>query len=71
MLWAFQVALVVKNLLANAGDIRDGVRSLGGEDPLKGKTATHSSIAEGLMLSLIVGLFELLTILCVKDAKAF
>ena len=44
MLWAFQVALVVKNLLANAGDIRDGVRSLGGEDPLKGETATHSSI---------------------------
>ena len=44
MLWAFQVALVVKNLLANAGDIRDVVRSLGGEDPLKGEMATHSSI---------------------------
>ena len=44
MLWAFQVALVVRNPLANAGDIRDVVRSLGGEDPLKGETATHSSI---------------------------
>ena len=44
MLWAFQVALVVRNSLANAGDIRDVVRSLGGEDPLKGETATHSSI---------------------------
>ena len=37
---ASQVALVVKNLLANAGDIR----SLGWEDPLKEGTTTHSSI---------------------------
>ena len=35
-----QVALVVKNLLANAEDIR----SLGPEDPLEGDMATHSSI---------------------------
>ena len=35
---------MVKNPLANAGDIRDVVRSLSGEDPLKGETATHSSI---------------------------
>ena len=35
-----QVVLVVKNLLANAEDIR----SLGPEDPLEGDMATHSSI---------------------------
>ena len=29
------MALVVKNLLANAGDLRDSVRSLGREDPLE------------------------------------
>ena len=35
-----------KNLLANAGDVRDaGVRSLGQEDPLEGEVATHSRIA--------------------------
>ena len=39
-----QVALVVKNLSTNAGDIRDRVRSLGQEDPLEEGTATHSSI---------------------------
>ena len=36
---ASQVALVVKNLLANAGDIR----SLGWKDPLEESMATHSS----------------------------
>ena len=37
------MALVAKNLPANAGDIRD-IQSLGQEDPLeKGKT-THSSV---------------------------
>ena len=36
--------LVVKNLLANAGDIRDVVRSLGWEDFLVEGMATHSSI---------------------------
>ena len=41
---ASQVALVVKNLPANAGDIRDSVRSLGQEDPLEEGMATHSSI---------------------------
>ena len=39
-----QVALVVKNLPANAGDIRVQVRSLDREDPLEEGTATHSSI---------------------------
>ena len=33
-----------KNLPAKAGDIRDVVRSLGGEDPLEEEMATHSSI---------------------------
>ena len=36
--------LVVKNPPANAGDIsEDGVRSLGGEDPLEEGRTTHSS----------------------------
>ena len=35
------MALVVKNLPANAGD---QVRSLGQEDPLEKEMATHSSI---------------------------
>ena len=33
-----------KNLPANAGDVTDMVRSIGGEDPLKEGMATHSSI---------------------------
>ena len=33
-----------KNPLANAGDKRDVVRSLGREEPLAGEMATHSSI---------------------------
>ena len=47
---ASQVALVVKNSLAKAGDVRDSdhdqthVRSLGQEDPLEKGMATHSSI---------------------------
>ena len=41
---ASQVALVVKNLLATAGDEEMWVRSWGGEDPLEKKMATHSSI---------------------------
>ena len=41
---AFQVALVVKNLPTNAGDIREVVLSLGQEDPLEEGVATHSSI---------------------------
>ena len=36
--------LVAKNLPANAGDVRDEVRSLGQEDPLKEGMATHFSI---------------------------
>ena len=34
----------VKNLPANAGDTRDVVRSLGGEEPLEEGMETHSSI---------------------------
>ena len=43
---ASQVALVVKNLPANAGDLRDvpWVRSLGWEDSLEKGMATHSSV---------------------------
>ena len=33
--WAFQVALALKNLSANAGDRRDKVQSLGWEDYLE------------------------------------
>ena len=43
-LWASQVALPVKNLSANAGEVRDAGQSLGGEDPLEEAMATHSSI---------------------------
>ena len=39
-----QVALVVKNLPANAGDLETQVGSLGLEDPLEEKWQTHSSI---------------------------
>ena len=42
--WASQVALVVKNLLANAGDIRDSGSIPGLEDPLEEGMATHSSM---------------------------
>ena len=39
------MALVVRNLLTNAGDARDSVRSLGGEwHLLKKAMATHSNI---------------------------
>ena len=38
-IWSFQVALVVKNPPANAGDMR-----LGREDPLEEGMATYSSI---------------------------
>ena len=41
---AFQVAPVVKNLPANAGDVRDMGSILGQEDPLKEGMATHSGI---------------------------
>ena len=45
---AFQVVLEVKNMPANAGDIRDKkrVRSLGQEDPLEEGMATHSMPGE-------------------------
>ena len=41
------MALVVKNTLANAGDIRDVGSILGWEDPLEEGMATHSSILPG------------------------
>ena len=41
---ASQVALVVKNPPANAGDLRDGVQTLGQEDILEESMVTHSSI---------------------------
>jgi len=44
LLGASQVALMVKNLLANAGDVRDTGQSLGPEGPLEKGMATHSSI---------------------------
>ena len=37
------MVLVVKNPIANAGDIRDGVRSLGQEESWEEGMATHSS----------------------------
>ena len=44
---ASQVALVVKNLPANVGDIEMQVRSLGWEDPLEEGRATHSIMLIG------------------------
>ena len=45
MIGAFQVALVVKNLPANAGRCKNPqVQPLGWEDPLEEGMATHSSI---------------------------
>ena len=38
------VVLAVKNLPANAGDIRDAGQSLVREDHLEKETATHSSL---------------------------
>ena len=38
------MALVIKNPLANSGDARDKLRSLGWDDPLEEGMATHSSI---------------------------
>ena len=41
---AFQVVLVIKNLSASAGDVRDTDSILGGADLLEKGTVTHSSI---------------------------
>ena len=41
---ASQVALLVKNSTANAGDIRYRDLSLGQDEPLEEEIATHSSI---------------------------
>ena len=40
----FEVALVIKNLPANAGDVRDVGSIPGSEDPLEEGMATHYSI---------------------------
>ena len=42
--WASQMALVIKNLPANAGDARDMSQSLGWEDPLEKGMTVHSRI---------------------------
>ena len=42
--WNSQVALVLKNLHASAGNVRDMVQSLGREAPLEEGTSTHSGI---------------------------
>ena len=42
--WASQVAPVVKNPPASAGDVRDGGSTSGLGDPLEEEVATHSSI---------------------------
>ena len=42
--WSSYVALVVENVPANAGDIRDAVRFLGREDPLERGTESTSVI---------------------------
>ena len=44
MSWASQMALVLKNSPANAGDLEVQVPSLGWENPLEEGRATHSSI---------------------------
>ena len=38
------MVLAIKNLPANAGDVRDMVRSLGHKDPLEKGMAMHSSV---------------------------
>ena len=43
LLYSFPGGAVIKNLLANAGDIRDVGLILGQEDSLEEETATHSS----------------------------
>ena len=40
----FHVVVVIKNLPANTGDIRDADTILGWEDPLEEGMATHASI---------------------------
>ena len=42
--WTSQVARVVKNLPASAGDVETELQSVGREDPLEKKMATHSSL---------------------------
>ena len=42
--WGFPGGEVVKNLLANTGDIRDVGSILGWEEPLEEVMATHSSV---------------------------
>ena len=44
MQWASKMVLVVKNLLASAGEVEMWVRSLDWGDPLEEEMATYSSI---------------------------
>ena len=44
MVKGFPGGTLGKNPPANAGDARDEIRSLGGEDPLEKRMETHSSI---------------------------
>ena len=52
--WASQVALVVKNLPASAGGVRDVGLTPGSEDPLEEEMATHSSVLTGIVRCLQV-----------------
>ena len=45
--WKTLLALVVKNLPANVADARDGVQSLGWEDPLEEEMATTQIFLPG------------------------
>ena len=47
------MALVVKNLPANAGDIETRVPSLGWKDPLEEGMATHSSMDRGIWWAMV------------------
>ena len=48
----FSGGTVVKNPHANAGDAKDGVRSLGWEDPLEEEMATHATEEPGGLQSM-------------------
>ena len=45
--WAFQMVLMVKNPVSNAGDIETQVRSLGQEDPLERKRHLTTVFLQG------------------------
>ena len=47
--WASQVALVVKNLPASAGGVRDVGLTPVSDDPLEEEMATHYSVLAGIV----------------------